>query len=271
MRSSSVLSAAALILSQAAMTAGVALWSPASHADERYEGVAYAPGSQRVLYRETHWRYREDGIGRRLVLYRCPGGEPFARKQVVDSPSASAPDFDFVDARDGYEEGALTRQGKRYVYTRKNAAAPRKETALPDRAGAVIDAGFDAMVRARWDALSANKPVAAPFLLPSRAAFLDFKIAPVEDADDTPSVRHLRMALDTWYGFAIPPIELRYAVADRRLLEFRGITTIRDRDGRYQNARIEFAPPQDGAPASAGQRQAAQAQALSKRCPGGNG
>lgn len=234
-------------------------------ADERYEGVAYAPDSKRVLYRETHWLYAQGGVRQRLVLYRCPGGEPFGRKVVTDSPSASAPDFDFVDARDGYEEGASTRQGKRYVYTRKNAAAERKQTALPDRAGAVIDAGFDAMIRSRWDALSANKPIAAPFLLPSRAAFLDFKIEPLKRADDAASVRHLRMALDTWYGFAIPPIELRYAIADRRLLEFRGIATIRDAAGRYQNVRIEFAPPakSDGA-----ERQAAQTQALAKSCAG---
>jgi len=234
-------------------------------ADERYEGVAYAPDSKRVLYRETHWRYSQGGVDRRLVLYRCPRGEAFARKVVTDSPSATAPDFDFVDARDGYEEGASTRQGKRYVYTRKNAAATRKETALPERTGAIIDAGFDAMIRMRWDALSTNKPLAAPFLLPSRASFLDFRIEPLKQANDAASERRLRMVLDTWYGFAIPPIELRYAVADRRLLEFRGIATIRDSAGRYQNVRIEFAPP---AKSDDAERQAAQTQALANRCAG---
>lgn len=247
----------------AIVAASLALFAIAANADERYEGVAYAPDNQRVLYRETHWLYAQGGVRQRLVLYRCPRGDAFARKVVSDSPSATAPDFDFVDARDGYEEGASTRSGHRYVYTRKNAAAARKETALPTRAGAVIDAGFDAMIRSRWDALSANKPIVAPFLLPSRASFLDFKIEPFKQANDAASVRHLRMALDTWYGFAIPPIELRYAIADRRLLEFRGIATIRDSGGRYQNVRIEFAPPTqpDGA-----ERQAAQTQALAKSC-----
>lgn len=236
-------------------------------ADERYEGVAHAPNGERVLYRETHWLYAQGGIRQRLVLYRCPRGEAFARKVVSDSPSATAPDFDFVDARDGYEEGASTRSGHRYVYTRKNAASARTQTALPERRGAVIDAGFDAMIRDRWDALSANKPIAAPFLLPSRASFLDFKIEPLRRANDAASVRHLRMALDTWYGFAIPPIELRYAVADRRLLEFRGIATIRDSAGRYQNVRIEFAAPTKS---DSAERQAAQTQPLANSCADAN-
>ncbi|MFQ6311308.1 hypothetical protein [Lysobacter capsici] len=234
-------------------------------ADERYEGVAYAPDSKRVLYRETHWRYSQDGVGQRIVLYRCPRGEAFARKVVTDSPSASAPDFGFVDARDGYEEGVWTRQGRRHVYTRKDTAAARKETALPERAGAVIDAGFDAMIRLRWDALSAGKPIAAPFLLPSRGSFLDFRIEPLEQGNGAASVRRLRMALDTWYGFAIAPIELRYAVADRRLLTFQGISTIRDQAGRYQNVRIEFAAPTQ---ADAAERQAARTQPLVKSCAG---
>lgn len=254
--------------SRIAIVSVTALWLSAAvtaFADERYEGVAYAPDSKRVLYRETHWLYAQGGVRQRLVLYRCPRGEAFARKVVSDSPSATAPDFDFVDARDGYEEGASTRQGRRYVYTRKNAAAARKETVLPERAGAVIDAGFDAMIRSRWDALSANTPITAPFLLPSRASFLDFRIEPLEQANDAASVRRLRMALDTWYGFAIAPIELRYALADHRLLEFRGISTIRDSGGRYQNVRIEFAPPTT--PDSA-ERQAARTQALASNCAG---
>ncbi|WP_157477103.1 hypothetical protein [Lysobacter sp. Root690] len=251
-----------------ALVSAATLWllaAATASADERYEGVAYASDSKRVLYRETHWLYASGGVRQRLVLYRCPRGGAFARKVVSDSPSATAPDFDFVDARDGYEEGASTRQGRRYVYTRKSAAAARKETALPERSGAIIDAGFDAMIRSRWDALSAKKPIAAPFLLPSRASFLDFRIEPLKQANDAASERRLRMVLDTWYGFAIPPIELRYAVADRRLLEFRGIATIRDSAGRYQNVRIEFAPPtkSDGA-----DRQAAQTQALASSCAG---
>lgn len=242
-----------------------------AQADERYEGVAYARDSERVLYRETHWRYAQDGVMRRLVLYRCAQGGAFARKHVIDSPSATAPDFDFVDGRDGYEEGVSSRDGRRVVYTRKDRSAARKDTAIATRADSVIDAGFDAAVRLHWDALSQAKPVAAPFLLPSRAAFLDFKIETVADAKAAPQVRALRMSLNTWYGFAVPPLQLRYRVADRRLLQFQGIATIRDRGGRYQNVRIEFAPDKVVPTVSAQELKAAQSEPLLRQCPGDSG
>ena len=68
----------------------------------RQEAIAYARKGDTVLYRESHWRYRQEGVARRLVLYRCPDGRAFARKTVVERPAAQAPDFDFEDARDGY-------------------------------------------------------------------------------------------------------------------------------------------------------------------------
>lgn len=239
----------------------------AAHADERYEGVAYALDGGQVLYRETHWRYTQGGTMRRLVLYRCAHGEAFARKHVIDSPSATAPDFDFLDARDGYEEGVFSRKGQRVVYTRKDRSAARKETVVPVGANSVIDAGFDAMVRLHWEDISSGRPIKAPFLLPSRAEFLSFKIEQRDNAD-TSQVRQLRMALDTWYGFAVPALELRYSVAGRRLLRFQGIATIRDRAGRYQNVRIEFPPDQIVHTISAQELQTAEIEPLVHECRG---
>ncbi|UHQ22100.1 hypothetical protein LVB77_15690 [Lysobacter sp. 5GHs7-4] len=208
---------------------------------ERYDGLAYARDGARLLYRETHWRYAEQGVGHRLVLYRCPGGEAFARKRVVDGASAAAPDFDFSDGRDGYREGVRSRGDGREVYVQDGARAPLRSRALSLPRDAVIDAGFDAMVRARWDALSPGRAIAVPFLLPSRFDFLDLKLAAAAPARvDGRGARRLRMSLDRWYGFAIPAIELTYADADRRLLEFRGIGTIRDRRGRHLDVRIAF-------------------------------
>lgn len=242
---------------------------------ERYEGRAYARGSDRLLYRETHWLFEENGSARRLVLYRCPDGAAFARKwvsgpkqqsatgSVSASASASAPDFDFVDGRDGYREGVRTRAESREVYVQEGARAPERVAALTVPAGAVIDAGFDALVRARWDQIFGSGPVTVPFLVPSRLGFLDVRFSPAAtespadaespapaespaaaeatDARHHSRVRRLRLTLDHWYGFAVPAVELAYSARDRRLLSFSGIGTIRDGEGRNQDVRIMFA------------------------------
>ena len=50
----------------------------------------------------------------------------------------------------------------------------------------------------------------------------------------------LRMTLDTWFGFAVPDVELLYASDDRRLLEFRGTGNVRDANGDHPQVRIAF-------------------------------
>ena len=99
-------------------------WS--AEAIERYEGQAYGRDDGRLRYRETHW---SSGNGRRIVVYRCPGGEPFARKVVQPAGASAAPDFEFFDARDGYREGVRSRQANATARPRHQGAA----TLQPER------------------------------------------------------------------------------------------------------------------------------------------
>lgn len=239
----------------------------AANAAERYQGLAFAAGSQTLMYRETHWLYREDGTEARMVLYRCPGGEPFARKRIVYRPNAVAPDFDFADARDGYREGVRSTGGGRQVYwraSRKTAEKQQKITMAPD---AVIDAGFDAMVASRWDELVDEGRISARFLLPSRQDFLPVVIRRIAQDEDRENLR-LRMSLDAWYGFAVPDTELTYRIRDRRLIRFEGIGTIRGAKGRHQAVRIEFPDSLRAARVDDGEVEAAKALALTGRCQG---
>lgn len=231
----------------------------------RQEATAYARQGDAVLYRESHWRYRQAGADRRLVLYRCPDGRAFARKTVVDRATAQAPDFDFEDARDGYREGVRSSERGRVVYVREAAGAPPRERTLAVPAGAVIDAGFDASVRLHWETLRAGRDVTQPFLLPSRFAFMPVKLDPgdVVRWNGIPAQR-MSMKLDRWYGFVAPTMQLTYASADQRLLEFAGIATIRDGKGRHQDVRIAFPTP--AAPASTQALQAALATPLVRGC-----
>ena len=80
---------------------------------QRQEAQAYARKGGALVYRESHWRYRQDEGARRLVLYRCPDGRAFARKMVIERRRAQAPDFEFEDARDGYREGWYAGQADR--------------------------------------------------------------------------------------------------------------------------------------------------------------
>lgn len=213
----------------------------------------------RLLYRETHWSAGADDP-RRLVLYRCTDGRPFARKRVLARGSPQAPDFELVDARDGYREGVRTLGDLREVHAGRLPGVP---LAVP--ADGVIDAGFDAAVRRHWNELMAGRTVRMQFLVPSRQRFypvtlrrdaaLDWRGVPAE---------RLRMQLDRWFGFAVPPIFVTYARDDRRLLEFSGTGNLRDTQLDFPQVRIEFAP--ERLAADVGGAAAAQALTLDGRC-----
>jgi hypothetical protein len=210
-------------------------------AAERYEGLAYVRGTDRLAYRETDWLFTRDGVSQRLTLYRCADGQPFARKQVRDTPSGIAPDFEFVDGRDGYRVGVRTRAGSRQIFVQQNARAPTVVRPLPSDADGVIDAGFDAFIRARWGEFSAGRSTRIPFLVPDDFKYINFRIA--QTANGTLAgrpVKELKMTLNAWYGFALPSIDVSYDPGGHRLEEYQGIGYIRDGSGHNQNVRIEF-------------------------------
>ena len=242
-----------------------ALMPASAEAAATNEGTAYRLDNGAAAYRESHMMYQSDGIPARLVLYRCMDGSAFARKTVVERTDATAPDFDFVDGRTGYREGVRSTSRGREVYWQKSATAGEKTKTLAMPANAVIDAGFDAMVRTHWAKLGTGTSVSANFLLPSALRFLNVSIERVKSGA-VPGVTHLRMKLDTWYGFAAPDTDLHYRSSDQRLLRFKGIGSIRDTHGRHQAVRIEFPGGLTSRQASASEIAAARRLPLTGRC-----
>ena len=202
----------------------------------RYVGDARDTGG-RLLYREAHYLDNRGAAPRRVVLYQCADGRAFARKTV--DGAGPAPNFAFLDARDGYQEGVRTQAGKREVFWQAAKASPVKRGPI-DKAGAsVFDAGFDAYVREHFASLQQGKALRARFLIPSRLSAIGVSVKPVSGAPA--GYLDLKTRLDAWYGFALPELRLRYRIADRQLVRFEGIGTIRDAKGGHGKLRIDFA------------------------------
>lgn len=212
----------------------------------REQAKVYASDNGQWLYREEHL-ILPGAKSERWVLYRCANGEAFARKHVQTLQRAQAPNFAFEDARDGFREGVRGATDARRAYL---DAADKTETAraLQIPPDGVIDAGFDAAVRANWDALMRGDVVRLQFLIPSRMRFYPVRVQRSASIDwNGLRAERLRMRLDLWFGFAVPEVTLVYARDDRRLLEFSGTGNIRDARGRNPQVRIEFEPePQPG-------------------------
>ena len=209
---------------------------------QHYQGTAYANKDNSVAYREEHFVFDQQGVRTRLVLYRCPSGAPFARKWVRNTAGDEAPNFELVDARDGYREGVRGDVDHREAFVQEDSAAPLRTELLPKRVRTVIDAGFDAFVRNHWNELAAGNKELIQFVVPSRLRYLEMRLKPGEPATiDGESVQQVRLSLAAWFGFVAPTIELSYANSNRRLVRFKGLSNIHDTRGRQHDVRIEFA------------------------------
>jgi len=234
--------------------------------DRHYLGVASAENGSAVRYREEHWLFRADGVATRLVLYRCPSGEPFARKLVYDRGDPAAPDFDFEDGRDGYREG-VRREGERWlVYARERGDAPMQTRLLQAVPDMVVDAGFDAYVREHWASLAGAARRDIAFVMPSRQDYLRLRLGDARDAWlDGVAVRRFRLGLGGLLGALAPAIDLTYTM-DGHLLRFEGIGTIRDERGRHAWVRIDFPRSLERAAPQPGEVAAARTVPLVTRC-----
>lgn len=207
------------------------------------QGKAYATSDGHLMYLESHWLYDDAGTPARLVLYRCPDGKPFARKRLHQDGNPQAPDFVMDDARTGYQEGVRRKGDHRVVFVRNSHDAVEKTAPLDESPLPVIDAGFDAYIRAHWDSLGTGDHDSVPFLLPSRLGTLTFKVS--RQADGTVegrSARRYRLSLSSWIGFALPHIDVAYDAQSRQLLRFTGIANVRGAGGNNVRARIVFDP-----------------------------
>jgi hypothetical protein len=241
----------------------VVAW-PCVALDRHYTGVAYTEDGKQVSYREEHWLFDDQGTRTRLVLYRCSTGQAFARKWVHYTGPAATPEFDFIDARDGYREGVHHTAGGLQVYTQKGDQAAADSAELKLREGAVVDAGFDAYVQEHWAELSRSGGMRAAFVVPSRLSYMDLKLAVV---DDDGQQRHLRMSLAGWLGAVAPTVDLIYTTSDHHLLSFQGISNIRDNSGHRQRVRIEFSASDELAAPSPSDIQTAAGAPLTAHCP----
>jgi hypothetical protein len=207
------------------------------------EGTARDPASNALLYRERHW-LRDDGDRpiERLVVYLCPDGRAFGRKQVDYRRSASAPAFRLVDARSGYAEGLREAAGARVFF--QPAGGSEKSVLLASKR-LVVDAGFDEFIREQWPALTGGTAVPLDFALPARLQSMGFSVRRVGQTQLAGEPAWVfRLRLSGLLGWVAPHIDVAYGQNSRRLLRFEGVSNVRDDRGRKEIiARIDFQLP----------------------------
>ena len=204
-----------------------------------FKGLAYDLKTGKLLYTEIHREVWAAGAPRSSrVSYVDPAGKVFARKQVDFAPGRLSPNFRMVDTRVGMEESATRRGGKIEVFGRVRAGRPDKRASLPAANPPVIDVGFHYFILNNWRRLLSGERVSFLFLVPLRAGPYRFHIRKV--ATDAKTVT-LRMSIaNPALALIASHVDVIYAKASRRILEYRGISNVKRAGSGNYRARIVY-------------------------------
>ncbi|HEX7047488.1 MAG TPA: hypothetical protein VF275_07940 [Gammaproteobacteria bacterium] len=212
-----------------------------SHVLQR-TGIAYAVGSNTMLYREIHETRWRDGLPvTETVIYRDTDGDLLATKTIDYRTSLQAPSFRLVMEGIDYEEGLeRTESGLRAF------VPPIGETmqTAPVKEGddLVVDGGFDRLIFRKLDAIKAGETLSFRFLIPGRLESYDFRVRKVADGEMLGEAAvHIRLEpanfLLRWLA---EPVNVWYHRDSGRLLRYIGPSNLRDPDGNNPNVRVDF-------------------------------
>jgi hypothetical protein len=207
---------------------------------QTFMGKAYDINTQQLLYQEKHLRlFKNDQLLRDHVEYRDPQNKVFAIKWVLYHGNLSHPSFKLIDQRSKYIEAAEVNNQKTIVNYQVPGKSSITQTTLTVPDHAVHDAGFNEVVKKNWANLQNSKTIPMQFLAPSRASYLGFVITPAKQ--QTPGKLLVSLnATNKVFKWAIGQIDLVYDAQSQQLLQFNGLTNIKNNDKKNYRARIDY-------------------------------
>ena len=189
--------------------------------------------SGELLYREVHCVNAD--VSEREVFYLGEDGKILARKLVDYSSGKTTPSFEQQNYYSNETIRVALEQGEvNMTIVDTTSLEPRSQVALQPEAQTpvVIDAGFDEFVRAHWDELVAGDDREFQFPFADRESLVELRIGRRGCSYDSLTDQCFRLDLANWFlRVLIPPIELGYDPASRRLTRYRGISNIGDGNG----------------------------------------
>jgi hypothetical protein len=138
--------------------------------------------------------------------------------------------YDFKDERHQYNDGARVMADRILLYAKKEPGADTKRKYLAKKADQIVGQGFYQFVAANLDALAQGRSVSAKLVLPAQMNQYDVKIR----KQNLESNRlRLVVELDNWFlRLFTPNVQIEYDLGSRRLLWYRGISMVPNKDNK---------------------------------------
>lgn len=207
------------------------------------EGEAVDLETEQLVYRERH-SMGQGSDGRWIMEsdYLDAEGALFAERTVWFDPKyPQRPDYQLIDYRDNFEEGAKTLpNGDVELYRVIDGKRSQTTIAPSEKRPLVIDAGFSALVATRWDELISGKRVTFDFASSARLTTIEFRLSRENNlAED--GVERFVLEPSNWFvRMLVKSIVLTYSSQNKTLIGYEGLSNIRKDGGGNHTVRITF-------------------------------
>jgi hypothetical protein len=220
-----------------------------------FRGYAYDLASGRFLYTEVHHQLIEaDRWTGGTITYYGPDGARIGHKVLDFRKDPYVPVYRLeLAAGGGYAEGISAIGDDAIEMEKKGYNSSKVRKASVKRRGAMVaDSGFHSFLRDRFEDLVAGKTVPFTFVVSGELDTFKFRARRIADGtfEGKPAVR-LQIEPDTLLRLLAEPLEVLYEPAQRKLLEYRGVSNLHDpRTFEPYSVRIVYpsTPPADAPP-----------------------
>ena len=218
------------------------LSTPASAERQQFTATAHDLKTGRALYVE-HYDVEVDG-GRwksGTTRYTSPDGKALGERKFDFARDHYVPVYAFDQTDVDYHEGVTRIEGQQIdVY---NVRGGKRDQATLQRSGTMVgDCGSQPYLVDHLAALDRGETIHFTLVVPGRTDSFKLRARKVEDRTiDGRRALHVRIELDSMLRLILPTLELTIDPETKRLVEYSGITNLKDpATQKSYSARIVF-------------------------------
>ena len=205
-------------------------------------GDAYALGSDTLIYQEHHkFSYNGDKLIGDEVEYRAPDGSVIGHKTLDFSRSLNIPTYKTSLYDDQYVEGLKYDGDNIVIFNRQGRDAEEKSKTLELKKEMAADAGFNSYVQQHFDELASGDKVKFLFVAANYLKAVNFKAQKIGERQvgNTPVI-DFKVTIDSFFSLFIDPLIVSYDPQSKYLIEYQGLSNVRDADGELYKVRIRY-------------------------------
>ncbi len=209
-----------------------------------YSSKAFNLKTGKFIYSEIHEeKFIGNKISKSITRYIDSKNSILSERVMTFADDLSKPEFELKDFRSGYIEGSqVLKDNKVKVYTRKNFDGKIEEKIIEVKEPFVIDGGLTYFFRQNWDRLLNNEIVEFNFIAPAKLDYYRFRVSKsnIVVVGNRKGMQ-LKLEVNNFILRAfVDPIYITYALDNKEILFYKGISNINNEEGKSYLVEIDF-------------------------------